>query len=133
MSKRTEHGEQEALFEWAANSVGRLPELALMFAIPNAGGYTGGFKQNVRRVQAMKNEGLKKGVPDIFLPVARNGYRGLFLELKTETGKLSKDQRWWIDRLREQGYYAVWCRGYELAKERLEIYLAYEQKTELDI
>ena len=33
----SEHDEQVALFEWAAMNRSRIPELKLMFAIPNGG------------------------------------------------------------------------------------------------
>lgn len=127
MSKRTEEGEQMALFDWAARSVGRLPELALLYAIPNGG--------HRRKAVAgkLKAQGVKRGVPDVCLPVARNGFKGLYIELKTLKGKLSDEQRWWLEKLKAEGYYAVCVRGFEMAKECLEIYLAYEQKTECDL
>lgn len=85
----SEHDEQVKLFQWAAHRLGVYPELALMFAIPNAGerrGSQGGW---------MVAEGLKRGVPDVCLPVARGGYHGLFLELKHGRNKATVEQLYW--------------------------------------
>ena len=64
----TEHIEQALLFKWATFSSGKYPELEYMFAIPN-GGY-----RHYRTAADLKSEGVKSGVPDIMLPVARGGY-----------------------------------------------------------
>ena len=77
----------------------------------------------------MKAEGMRSGVPDLFLPVARKGYHGMFIELKRRRGGVvSKDQQQWIDDLREQGYHAIVCRGFDEAKEQLTEYLKPEKK-----
>lgn len=107
----TEEEEQIALIEWATRSSGQYPELALLFHIPN-GGSRG--KGEAGRFKAM---GVKKGVPDLFLPVPRGGYHGLFVELKRVAGgEVSKNQREWIDTLTRQGYRAVVCKGWEAAR-----------------
>jgi hypothetical protein len=125
--KRTEHGEQAALIEWAAANQYRIPELAMLFAVPNAG------KRRRGAAGRMIAEGLKAGVPDLILLVARKGYHGLLIEMKTETGKVSQAQHDWLVALQKQGYYAKVCRSFEAAREMIEIYLASEQGTELDI
>lgn len=65
----TEHWEQVQLFEWSEN----LPELKLMHAIPNGG------KRDIRVALKLKEEGVKPGVPDIFLPLSRGGKHGLYI------------------------------------------------------
>lgn len=116
---------QEALFNWAALAIGRHPELATLFAIPNAGGFTGGFKANLLRVMAMKREGVKPGVPDVCLPVARGGYHALYIEMKRENdGTLSADQRDWAKRLALYGNKVVVAHGFDEAKTVLEEYLS---------
>ena len=62
---RSEHQEQSLLFQWAELAKGQYPELGLLFAIPNAGGYKGGYGSNVRLVMRAKREGVKKGVPKL--------------------------------------------------------------------
>ena len=68
--------------------------------------------------------GVKKGVPDLCLPVARNGYHGLYIEMKTPSGRASEAQHWWVEHLMAQGYYAAVCHGYEAAVHILTWYLA---------
>lgn len=76
----TESEEQQTLFRWAAMQCGKYPELALMFHIPNEG------KRSWMTGGRMKAEGLKSGVPDIFLPVPRGEFHGLFVEMKRTKG-----------------------------------------------
>lgn len=113
----TEHEHQAALFRWARLASGARPELALMFAVPNGGART------ARTGAMLKAEGVKAGVPDIFLPVPRDNWHGLFIELKTAKGCASAVQREWIARLQEQGYRAEVCRGWNTARELIEEYL----------
>jgi len=48
--------------------------------------------------------GMRRGVPDLCLPVARHGYHGLYIELKVAGGRLSEAQDGWIAALTKQGY-----------------------------
>ncbi len=113
----SEHAEQVALMQtcqWYAN---RYPELHLIFAIPN-----GGHRHKAVAAQ-MKREGVRAGVLDICLPCPRNGKHGLFIEMKTATGRPSKEQKWWIEQLTAQGYRAEVCKGYEAAWSAIKAYL----------
>lgn len=115
----TESQEQQALFKWAELSRNRYPELDLLFAVPN------GRKRAVIDGYLLKKEGVKRGVPDILLPVARKGYHGLFIELKrnTQRAKLSEEQIAMISKLLEQGYYVAVCYGWRSAAATLQSYL----------
>lgn len=114
----SEHQEQAGLFRWAAMISSRHPELALMFAVPNGG------HRHIAVAAKLRVEGVKSGVPDIFLPVARGGYHGMAIEMKTAKGKLSPAQKQWLENLSAQGYHAVMCRGWENASAAIEFYLA---------
>lgn len=115
----TEDQEQIALFRWAAYQEGRFPELRCMFHVAN-----GGYRTPIEAAR-FKAMGVKAGVPDIFLPVARSGYHGLFIELKRANGgRLSDAQRGWLEALRRCGYYAVMCHGWETARDVITDYLA---------
>lgn len=70
------------------------PEYGSILAIPN-----GQYRQGQRM-----EPGLRPGIPDLFLPLARHGHHGLFLELKISPNGLSESQRQWINLLRKQGY-----------------------------
>lgn len=113
----SEHAEQVALLEWSQLAANTCPELALLFAVPN------GARTSMSQALKLKAEGLKRGVPDLFLPVARNSWHGLFIELKYGQGKPSVEQCWWADRLSEQGYLAVVCWGWIEAREAIVEYL----------
>nr|DAV31573.1 MAG TPA: Nuclease [Caudoviricetes sp.] len=117
-STPTEHIEQALLFKWATFSSGKYPELEYMFAIPN-GGY-----RHYRTAADLKSEGVKSGVPDIMLPVARGGYYGLFIEMKrTSGGRVSESQQKFLKTLNDNGYLAVVCKGFEQAQEAILKYL----------
>jgi hypothetical protein len=114
---RNEHAEQVALVAWARLHEHRLPGLALLFAIPNGG------RRDAVTGARLKAEGVKAGVPDLFLPVARRGFHGLFIELKAPGGSPTPEQRGWITRLRLAGYSAEVCCGWEAAALTLTHYL----------
>ena len=109
---------QERLFEVAAWKEGERPELKLLYATPN-GQYRPGQRME---------PGLKSGVPDIMLPVARTGsdgtpYHGLYLELKRKGGRLRDEQVEWLEALREAGYAARVAYGFEEAWVTIVDYL----------
>ena len=63
-------------------------------------------------------------MPDLFLPVPKGGYSGLFIELKRKNGgALSDAQRDWLDDLAVRGFRAVMCHGWEAARDVLLDYL----------
>lgn len=106
----TEHQEQVALFEWAAWMARKHPDLLLMHAIPNGG------KRDIRTAARLKAEGVKPGVPDIFLPVPKDGKHGLYIELKrSRGGTVSKEQEAWIRALSAQEYVCAVCHGHREA------------------
>ena len=113
-----EADEQKTLFIWASYMTGRYPELRLMYAIPNGG------SRHPAEAAHLKAQGVKAGVPDICLPCARSGYHGLYIEMKrTKGGRLSEEQKIMIEALRDQGYKAEVCKGWENARKTIEKYL----------
>ena len=118
-----EHVEQAHLFQWAVWQSGKYPELDLMYAIPN-----GGYRHH-KTAAELKAEGVKAGVCDIFLPVARCNKHGLYIEMKrTKGSKLSNSQKEFIAGVKEQGYAAAVCYGFEQAKDGIMSYLNDEYK-----
>ena len=118
-----EGNEQEALFAWALYAAGTMPELGLMFHVPNGG------SRNRIEAAKLKRQGVRAGVPDICLPVARGGFHGLFVELKYGRNKATDRQTAWLDALRSQGYLAVECVGWDTAREVITKYLKGEIKN----
>ncbi|MEC4683385.1 MAG: VRR-NUC domain-containing protein [Nitrospirota bacterium] len=122
----TEEQEQRLLLEWAHLVRGKFPALRLLFHVPN-----GGLRHPVTAAR-LKLLGVKPGVPDLILPVPKNGFMGLFIEMKRSVdrpkkkdakGQLSDAQLWWRHELVCQGYRVEVCYGFEAAKEVLEEYL----------
>lgn len=113
-----EEVEQTCLFRWAMYQQAANPELALLHAIPNGG------KRGKAEAARMKAAGVKAGVPDMFLPVSRGTYHGLYIELKRQKGgRVSDVQTWWLEKLRAQGYAAFVCFGWEEAARVIQDYL----------
>lgn len=120
----TEHGHQCAVMQWVALiGIKAHPLLWMLHAIPNGGG------RSMSVGAAMKAEGVKRGVPDLCLPVPRAGYNGLYLEMKTPKAFEKKDhgcseeQLEWHESLLGQGYVVVVCAGWQAACWALTLYL----------
>lgn len=127
-----EEQEQAWLMEWAAWATPREPLLDLLYHVPNGGARPASVRtradgRTVRySVEAakLKAQGVKTGVPDLFLPVPRRGYHGLYIELKRlRGGKLEEEQKAWIVRLTRQGYCVKVCRGWVRAAGVICAYL----------
>ena len=111
---------QQAVIKWSQQPSIRStwPELALLHHIKNE------TRGGVAQVAIDKAMGVKKGVPDLCLPVARGRYHGLYIEMKTETGTTTDAQDWWGERLAEQGFFWEVCHGWKPAVRVLEWYLS---------
>ena len=96
------------------------PCLKLLHHIPN-----GGSRDKIEAVN-LKRTGVKPGVPDLHLPAARGQYHSLYIEMKTETGKTSPEQDWWIAELSAEGNFCEVCHGWKSAVKVLEWYLSLE-------
>lgn len=112
-SEPTEAQEQVAVVEWC--DWRHIP----VMHIPNEG------KRSRWAGYQLKRQGLRPGVPDLFVPVARGGYHGLFVEMKRrDGGRLTEAQREWIDLLGREGYRAVVCHGADEAIREIGAYVA---------
>lgn len=133
MQHNKEELEQTFLIQWAAMLSGQYPELKLLHHIPN-----GGLRSKTE-AKRLKAAGVKAGVPDLFLPVPKYDEfdivdrNGLYIEMKapsieiggrkTTKGRTSKEQDWWIDQLRAQGYQVEVCYGWVEAAKAVIQYL----------
>lgn len=121
--KSIEHAEQVALMKWWALVHNRysLSE-QLLFAIPNGG------ERNVLVAAKLKAEGVRAGIPDLFLAVKRSGFGGLFIEMKKpKGGRVSDNQKTMITLLAEQGYKTTVCNGWLEARKQIEDYLSQKE------
>ena len=114
----TEAQEQTTLFQWAGMMAGKWPELRLCHAIPNGG------SRNPIEARHLKEQGVKPGIPDLFLPCSRGGFHGLYIEMKRRKGgRVSIEQKKTIIALREQGYRVEVCEGWEKARDVIKEYM----------
>lgn len=66
--------------------------------------------------------GVRAGVCDLALDVAKGGYHGLKIEMKSAKGRVSDLQQMYIDEVRREGYAAVVCHSADEAIKVLRDY-----------
>lgn len=110
-----EHQTQCACVRWFRY---QYPNLAmLLFAVPN-----GGARDRVTGAK-LKAEGVVAGVADLFLSVARGGFHGMYIEMKTVNGRQSESQKAFQRSVEAEGYiYKVARSSYGFMRE-VEEYL----------
>lgn len=99
--RSTESSEQQAFFVYVRYKMLSDKRYAAVASIPN-----GGHRHPLVAMK-MSREGITRGVSDVFCWVPASGLHGLAIEFKAAGGRLSKEQKIWMDRLREFGYGAV--------------------------
>lgn len=115
----TEAEEQERLFRWAEIQKYNDSRIGLLKSDLS------GVRLSIGQAVKAKKQGMKKGYPDIFLPVSSKGFHGLFIELKREKGGiLSDEQKTWLKQLVNQGYLAIVCKGSDEAINAIIDYLS---------
>ena len=121
-----EHHHQAHLITWATfKAKTEFPCLDTIYAIPNGG------NRNIVTATKLKREGVKRGVPDLHLPVARHGFHSLYIEMKKPAlkpkrggkGGVSADQEDWHKRLRREGNKVAVCYSADEGKRVIEDYL----------
>lgn len=101
-AEMTEDQEQAYVIRWANTK----PWGQFLIHIANE---TVGGRSRVLRNVAL---GVRKGVPDLLLPIPMHGYHSLWIEMKRmDGGTVSKSQEAWIKALNQMGHLAVVCHG----------------------
>ena len=124
-SAGTEAAHQSALMQMCAMNLSKYPELKWFHAIPNGGSRGDDIKSQIIRGNQLKAQGVKAGICDLFLPVKRGQWSGLYVEMK-KPGMLkntSKVQKQFIDFVRGQDYAAIVCDSYLTAWDAVKQYL----------
>jgi len=117
MAQQFESLHQQALFTWAGYQECIFPVLKLLHHIPNGG------KRDEKTARKLKREGVKAGVPDVFLPSARGEHHGLYIEMKFGTNKPTKEQKEFIRLLKEENYKVEVCYHWLEARDIIVNYL----------
>lgn len=115
----TESQEQQALFEFLEYIAGRVPEVQWAFHPAN-----GGVRHKTTAAR-LKREGVKRGVPDVLLPVAVGGYRGLACEMKRHDGRVTVEQEAWLSYLASQDWRCIVAWSWQEAARGILTYLGY--------
>ena len=125
----SEHSQQAMVIQWAKRHEGKWPELRWIHSSLNGIFIPGPRKMAYKIMNHMKAEGQKNGVPDLFLPVARRGFHGLFIEMKRDDKQAPRpEQIEFMQFAEEQGYRDQVCYGYQDAVNELEWYLGKEHE-----
>ena len=97
--KLSEHEIQVACINWFRCQYPKY----LIYAIPNGG------QRNKIVATKLKAEGVLAGVPDLHIPVAKQGFHGLYIEMKAGKNKPTDNQITVMDKLRDEGYKCDVC------------------------
>lgn len=125
----SESVEQRTLIKWwnLYSKVANIPT-KLLFHIPNGG------KRSLIEATTFVAEGVRAGIPDLMLAIPKNNYHGLFIEMKKRKGGVLSDlQKEMLIVMRNQGYAAYVCNGFEIAKHLIETYLAQKPLNDNDL
>jgi hypothetical protein len=111
----TEDQEQSWLVAWFRKTY---PQHRI-FAIPNGGG------RSKSEGVLLKATGVTAGVLDLMIPAPSGHYHGLFIEMKVQKGgRVSPEQKDWIDYLTSVGYCAKVCNGFDEARRCVDEYMS---------
>lgn len=116
---------QKACIRWwasACNGFG-VPE-ELLFSIPNGAVLAGGARERAIQANILKAEGMRPGVPDLFLAVTEGFNCGLFIEMKKPDGTTSPAQDYMSGILTGRSYKCAVCRSLEEFQKLVTAYLA---------
>ena len=116
---QAERKEQISLITWVKYMVHSIPELEMLFAIPNGG------SRNIIEAANLKKSGVKSGVPDLFLSVAKSNLHGLYIEMKRPDGKgkLTESQKEFQKLAVKYNYGYVICDSWDIARKEILLYL----------
>lgn len=124
-TNRGEEIEQSRLIKWTHKKQVRdvAPVLAFLHHSPNGG------QRDAFTGAQMKALGVKRGFPDLILPYRMGDYSGLVIEMKSETGSLSTEQKDWKAHFLGEGWHFVLCRSALEALNELCLYLGLDQNS----
>lgn len=99
---------EESIHKTVMDWVFRHPHInKLVLHFPNEGKRT----QSYGRL--MNDLGMRKGTPDLFIMMARHGYHGAWIELKSKNGIVSSAQKDFMRDADLQNYFTQVCQSIE--------------------
>lgn len=120
----SEYEQTAAVVEWFKLQYSKYA--GCIIGIPNGAHLAGNSRTRAIKMAKLKREGIKPGCSDLFIAVPKQNYSGLWVEMK-DTNKtlcsLSKEQQEHLDLMRDMGYEAIWCAGFDAAKAAIQVYM----------
>jgi hypothetical protein len=111
---------QTDLFRFYDVVSAQVPELVWAFHVPNGG------HRHVAVARQLKAQGVKRGVPDVLLPIASRQWIGLAIELKHGKNKETPEQLVWLHHLQTQNWCCVVSRNWTHAAAVTLSYLGHD-------
>lgn len=111
-----EAAEQENVIKWARDNEKTYPFLWMLHSSLN------GVRLSKMQAGKAKASGMLSGVPDLFLPVPRGCFFGLYIEMKSATGRIMPSQSRYLKTVSDFGYSAVVCYSANEAIKTIENY-----------
>lgn len=119
MASKEEWGIQKTIVGWYDSQYPEShPYWHLLVCHQNGSVNYGKFKGYI-----MKLMGVRANIPDLVLYVANGGFHGLHLEIKTKTGRITKEQKEFHQRLSNQGYAVLGGFGVDHSIDVIKKYL----------
>jgi hypothetical protein len=118
----SEASHQATVIQWRDWMEPSHPELRWLFSSLN------GVPLPPQTAKRMKREGMTKGIPDLCLPLARQGYACLWIEMKRSGGRVRKEQAEFLDFVTQQGHLGTVCVGSGDAIDTIKWYLGIEEE-----
>jgi hypothetical protein len=88
MAKSLEGQIQIAIMDWVRANEEEHPVLKVVYHTPNSF-----FGTGYGVIMWLKKLGMRKGVYDIIVPISKQGYSSLWIEIKKGKGKLTPEQK----------------------------------------
>lgn len=110
----SEHAHQVSLFQWIERQ--RFEGVELIHAVPNGGA------RHIKVAMKLKAEGTKAGVPDVLWGVARGGFIGLAIEMKYADGNPTKEQRYRMTKMQQEGWLCCFAWDWMAAARTIQGY-----------
>ncbi len=117
-SRQTEHAMQCAVIKACRYLERDHPEVKYLFATPNGG------HRHIAVAAKLKAEGVRSGVPDLFLPLPIPGASaGLWIEMKAPDGRVTQNQDDYLRFLGEVGFTTKVCYSAQAAVDAIRCHL----------
>lgn len=116
--RHTESNEQIAAMDWLRLQHPKIAKHTLHIGNERKATYFAGY--------IMKKMGVLKGASDIFMAWPNGGYHGLFIEVKSKVGRLSPEQKEFLERMKSVGYKAEVCYGADAVINTMKEYIGYQ-------